>query len=188
MKIAFLAPIESGDQSKNQHTGIIDYLTRTGHCVSHALSVTADTLSALTDKKRTEYFNSFYAKIGTCDIVIAECTFPSVHVGYEISCAIQQGKDVIMLKQKNSLPDIMTSDQLNLHKNIYIYEYSKETLFTTIKEALACNPAQKFKKYNVLFPNDMVNKLNQISKRKNLPKSVYIRQLLEKGLAEEDLK
>ncbi|MBA3724556.1 MAG: hypothetical protein H0W89_06775 [Candidatus Levybacteria bacterium] len=188
MKIAFLAPIESNIQYRQQYMAIIDYLIKTGHSVTHALSVTSATLSAWSEEKRVEYFNSFYTKIGQSDMVIAECSFPSVHVGYEISCAIQQGREVIMLKVKNSLPDIMTSDMLNLNKNIYIYEYANDTLFATIKEALECNPIQKFKKYNVLFPIEMITKLNLISKQKNLPKSVYIRQLLEKGLATETLK
>ncbi len=185
MKIAFLAPIEASIQYRQQNMAIVDYLTKIGHSVTHALSVTAETLSIWDEGKRANYFSSFYTKIGKCDMVIAECSTPSVHVGYEISCAIQQGREVIMLKVKNSLPDIMTSDMLNLNKNIYIYEYSNDTLFATIKEALECNPIQKFKKYNVLFPTEMVTKLNQISKKKNLPKSVYIRQILEKGIEAE---
>jgi hypothetical protein len=180
MKIAFLAPIETASPNRKQHIAIVDYLTKAGHSVDHALSVTAETLSVWDEEKRAEYFSAFYSRIGKCDIVIAECTYPSVHVGFEISHAIQQGKEVIVLKAKNAIPDVMTSDQLNLNKNMYIYEYTPDTLFSMIKEALECN-----QKYNVLFPTEMVNKLNEISKKKNLPKSVYIRQLLEKGLAAE---
>ncbi len=187
MKIAFLAPLEIDVQRKQELTHIIDFLTSSDHTVTHALSVTANTLVTWTAEKRNEYFNTFYKKLGKCDIVIAECTFPSVHVGFEISNAIQQGKEIIMLKSKDALPDVLISDQLNLHKNIYIYEYTEETLFKILKEALVCNPIQKYKKYNVLFPTEMVNKLNIISKKKNLPKSVYIRQLVEKGLATESI-
>jgi 2'-deoxynucleoside 5'-phosphate N-hydrolase len=185
MKIAFLAPIEATTQYKQQYTAIIEYLTKVGHSVVHALSVTSETLGSWTEEQRAEYFSAFYTKIVKCDLIIAECSYPSVHVGFEISYAIQQGKEIIMLKSKDSLPDVMTSDQLNLNKNIYIYEYERENLFAIIREALECNPIKKYQKYNVLFPTEMVNKLNQISKKKNLPKSVYIRQLLEKGLAME---
>lgn len=183
MKIAFLAPIETAAHHTQQYVAIIEYLTNAGHTVHHALSATTQTLSQWSEERRAKYFNDFYAKIGKSDMVIAECSYPSVHVGFEISCAIQQGKEVIVLKQKNAETDILTSDQLNLNKNMYIYEYTSETLFRTIKEALECNPIKRFQKYNVLFPTDMVNKLNEIAKKKNVPKSVYIRQLLEKGLA-----
>jgi hypothetical protein len=188
MNIAFLAPIETQDQHKQHNTTIIDFLIDSGHNVMHALSVTEKTITAWDQEKREEYFNTFYTKIGKSDAVIAECSLPSVHVGYQISYAVQQDKEVIMLKLKNSSNEIITSDSLNLHKKIWIYEYTKETLFTILKEALECNPVQKYKKYNVLFPTEMITKLNQISKKKNLPKSVYIRQLLEKGLASEEIK
>lgn len=188
MRIAFLAPIETTLQYKQRYTAIVEYLNKAGHTVVHALSVTSETLSTWNEQQRSEYFNSFYAKLGKCDMVIAECSYPSVDVGFEISYAIQQGKEVIVLKQKNAATDVLTSDQLNLNKNMVIYEYTSETLFRIIKEALECNPIKRFQKYNVLFPTDMANKLNEIAKKKNLPKSVYIRQLLEKGLAAEDLK
>ncbi len=187
MRIALLAPIEISAKSKEHFLAIANYLTDAGHTVIQSFSVSVETLYSWNETRRTAFFNTFYANIAKSDIVIAECTYPSVHVGFEISHAIQQGKEIIMLKSKNAPPDVMTSDQLNLNKNIYIYEYTKETLFRIIQEALECNPIKKYQKYNVLFPTEMVNKLNQISKKKNLPKSVYIRQLLEEGLAMEIL-
>lgn len=187
MKIAFLAPIQASTEYKQRYTFIIDYLLKSGHSVIHALSVSETTLAAWDQEKRDEYFQTFYTKIGKCDMVIAECSLPSVHVGYEISSAMQQGKEVIVLKLQNDKPTLQPLDPLYMHKNIFMYDYTLDNLLSTIKMALEYNPCQKFKKYNILFPTDMVTRLNDIAKRKNLPKSVYIRQLLEQGLKTEEI-
>lgn len=186
MRIAFLAPIQASLPYKQRYTTIIDYLIRQTHSVVHALSVSETTLATWNPEKRDEYFQNFYAKIGKCDLVIAECSIASVHVGYEISSAIQQGKEVIVLRSQEDKQALPLLDPLYLHKNIFTYEYRLDNLLSTVKMALEYNPAQKFKKYNILFPTDMVIRLNDIAKRKNLPKSVYIRQLLEEGLKTEE--
>ena len=163
MKIAFLASQEKNSQFQQIYPLIIHYLQQKGHNVV----------------RNTD--------IKTCDMIIAECSTPCITVGYEIAGALQQGKEIIVLKHKNALTQFMPLDPLH-HKNIYLYEYTDYDLITILHEAIAFNPSQKFKKYNILFPTDMVTKLNDIAKKKNLPKSVYIRQLLEKGLASEELK
>lgn len=163
MKIAFLTSRECGKQFQQIYALITEYLQQKGHSVLRN-----------GDSK-------------TCDMIIAECSTPCISIGYEIANALQQGKEVIILKHKNASTQLLPQDSLYTHKNIYLYEYTDFDLLSILKEAIAYNPSQKFKKYNILFPTAMVTKLNNIAKKKNLPKSVYIRQLLEKGLATEDL-
>jgi hypothetical protein len=79
MKIAFLAPIEATNQYKSHYTNIIEFLIKNEHTVVHALSTTEETLSKWSHERREEYFSAFYNKIGKSDIVIAECSVPSVH-------------------------------------------------------------------------------------------------------------
>jgi len=161
MKIAFLTSTSAPTPYKEYYITIINYLTRQGHNISHSIKES--------------------------DLVIAECSSPSINIGYEISHALQEEKEIIILKSKESGISFTISDPLFNDRNICIYEYDKNNLLSILKEALEYNTPKKYQKFNVLFSPQMVAKLNLISKKKNLPKSVYIRDLIEKSLTLEDM-
>lgn len=163
MKISFLTSTSAPTPYKEYYSVIINYLIRRGHSVSHILSM---------NEKKEDLFFNFYKDIRESDLVIAECSFPSINIGYEISLSLQEEKEVIILKSKESGISFKISDPLFNDKNICIYEYDKNNLFSVLKEALGYNTPKKYRKFNVLFSPAMVAKLNHISKKKNLPKSV----------------
>lgn len=186
MKIGFLAPIQGSNQYGDVYLSIVSFLEKKGHDVVHPLGVTEDTIQVWNSSKRDAFFKDYYQRASKSDLILAECSFPCITTGFEIAGAIQQGKDIVILKAKDADLSLKNFDPMYSKKNIYIYEYQKYNLLETLQEAIDFNPCQKYKKYNILFTPNMVAKLNQIAKKKNLPKSVYIRQLLEKGLAAEE--
>lgn len=160
MKISFIASASAPKPYKEYYSIIINYLTRHGHNIIQSTNES--------------------------DLIIAECSFPDINIGYEIAYAIQYEKEVIILKSKESKMTIAT-DTFYSDKNIYIYEYDQTNILSTIKEALEFSAPQKYKKFNILFSPRMIARLNLISKKKNLPKSVYIRQIIEKSLSRENM-
>jgi hypothetical protein len=186
MKIGFLAPINGLKQYGDVYLSIVSFLDKKGHDVIHPLSVNETILLNWNSQQRDDFFIDYYSRVNKCDLLLAECSFPCINMGYEIANAIQQGKEIIILKAKDAEMSLQNFDPMYSKKNIYIYEYLKHNLQETLEEAIAFNPSQKYKKYNILFTPHMVAKLNEIAKKKNLPKSVYIRQLLEKGLSIEE--
>ena len=187
MKIALLVSVKEARQYTGQHTTILNILTKQGHIVSHMLAVTEEILDSWSLQKRKAFYYNFYKEINKSDLIVAECSFPSLTIGYEISNAIQQGKDVIILKSDSASIGISANDPLYLHKNIYVYEYTTNSLKQVLTEALQLTNNESHKKFNILLPIPMVTKLNKISKQKSLPKSVYIRSLIEQGLAQENV-
>lgn len=165
MKITFLTSTSHTSPYKENYSIIINYLTLRDHNV----------------------FTNFYDSIRKSDLVIAECSYPSINIGYEIAYALQHEKEVIILKSNDSDSQITNSDLPHSHKNAHIYTYNKYNILSTLKNALEYNSPKKYKKFNVLFSPTMIAKLNHISQKKNLPKSVYIRGLIEKSLALEEL-
>jgi hypothetical protein len=163
----------------------VAFLNKKGHEVIHPLSFNEAMIHTWTLRERNNFFEDYYTRVKKCDLVIAECSYPCISMGFEIANAIQQGKEVIILKTKDE-PLSKNFGSLYTKKNIYIYEYQSYNLHDIIEEAISFNPNQKYKKYNILFTTDMVTKLNEIARRRNVPKSVYIRQLLEQGLAADE--
>ncbi|MEK7570726.1 MAG: hypothetical protein AAB553_00495 [Patescibacteria group bacterium] len=178
MKIVFLASIEGIKEYKDTYLAIIDYLQRKNHTVEHTLSVTEEILLSWSLQKREMFFAAFHKEITKADLVIAECSLPSITLGYEISSAVQQGKEVIALKSSSSIYQISQTDPLYSNKNIYIYEYTIPSLGRIIHEALQLTHNEPYKKFNILLPVPMAAKLTMVTKNKNLPKSVYIRNLI----------
>lgn len=187
MKIGFMIPVLGLKQYGDVYLSIVRFLEKKGHEVIHPLSVTEEQLLSWTPKQREFFFSDYYTKVNKSESIIAECSYPCINMGFEIANLIQQGKEIIILKAKNAQLSLKDFDPLYNNKNIYLYEYHLHNLIETVDEALSFNPSQKYKKYNILFTPTMVAKLDQIAKKKQLPKSVYIRQLLEKGLASDDL-
>lgn len=186
MRIGFLAPVNGVEEYGVIYRSIVAFLVKKGHDVIHPLSFNDSMLSTWTQDECHHFFQEYFTQVNKCDLVIAECSYPCISIGYEIANATQQGKEVIILKTKATAQTKKSHDFLYRKKNISIYEYNAFNLKNVIQEALTCNSNQKYVKYNILFPPEMVAKLNDIARKKNLPKSVYIRQLLEKGLASDE--
>lgn len=190
MKISFAASIRGKKQYNKNYQAAIDYLTNDGHLVYHTLSLSEEKLLSLTVSQRTKIFQNFYKCINKSDLLIAECSFPSINVAYEISYAIQQGKPVIVLHLKNNDGAILElRDPIFSSENISVYEYTEKNLIHVLKSALEYLQPQLDKRFTIILSPSIMARLDNISKKKKIPKAVYIRQLIEKDLLRfKDLK
>lgn len=183
MKISFAASIRGKKFYGKNYSTIIDYLTNEGHLVYHTTSFSEEKLLNLTAPRRIKYFQDFYKFINKSDLVIAECSFPSINVAYEISYAIQQGKSVLVFHSRNNDGAILElRDPIFSSESISIYEYTEKNLVNTLKSALKCVHPQLDKRFTIIISSPIMSQLEKISKEKKIPKAVYIRQLIEKDL------
>lgn len=183
MKISFAASIRGKKQYNKNYQTIIDYLASEGHLTYHTLSLSEEKLLSLTVSQRTKIFQNFYKCINRSDLVIAECSFPSINVAYEISYAIQQGKSVIVLHLKNNDGAILElRDPIFASDNISVYEYTEKNLIHTLISALEYLQPQLDKRFTIILSSSLMARLDKLSKVKRIPKAVYIRQLIEKDL------
>lgn len=183
MKISFAASIRGKKLYGQNYSTIIDYLTSEGHIVYHTTSLSEEKLFNLTSSQRIKYFQNFYKCINKSDLLIADCSYPSINVAYEISYAIQQGKSVLVFHLKNNDgATLELRDPIFTSESISIYEYTKKNLIDTIKSALKCVQPQLDKRFTIIISSIIMTQLEKISKEKKIPKAVYIRQLIEKDL------
>lgn len=186
MKISFIASIRGKKSYNDYYSLIINHLLRQGHKVDHVLSNSEEGLSKLTAPQRIKTFDKFYRCINKSDLVIAECSFPSINAAYEISHALQQGKPVmvfILKEQRDSMLELL--DPIFSSDKIQVFEYTEENLVEALNFALKCKQPQINKRFTIILPPFMMAKLDKISKKRKLPKAVYIRQLIEKSLLHE---
>lgn len=184
MKISFAASIRGKKSYNKYYSIIINYLIKEGYFVEHLISLSEETLNNLTASQRITLFQNFYKRIQKSDLLIAECSFPSINVAYEISYASQQGKPVIILYLKDKDGSVLElRDPIFSSDNISTYAYSEDNLINTLKSALKYAQPQLDKRFTIILPTKIVSRLEKISKEKKIPKSVYIRQLIEKDFS-----
>ena len=101
MNVYFACSIIGGREFESVYREIVDALTADGHEVptSHLAQ------SEVVEKERvlspTDVYSRDVQWIQACDVLVAEVSVPSHGVGYEIGFALQAGKSVLCLYQKD---------------------------------------------------------------------------------------
>ncbi|NOY14679.1 MAG: hypothetical protein GXP43_00475 [bacterium] len=126
-----------------------------------------------------EFFMESRRLIQQADLVLAEVTYPSTNVGYEISVAADMGKPIAVLHVKDETPLLIATVDYDM---INVYPYTLDGLGGVLKRIMADSQSGKEVRFNFLLPRYLSNYLQWVAKRRRLPRSVYIRQLLEKDM------
>lgn len=122
-KIYFAGSIRGGRDDASLYERIIDYIKQTDIVLTeHIGNLNLSPLEQGDDKDTLIYIQDT-SWIRECDILIAECTFPSLGVGYELSFAENLNKPchILFNKDKTKL-----SAMLNGNQNFNIYPYSSD--------------------------------------------------------------
>lgn len=187
MKIVFIASIRGRERYLATYNIIIDTLSREGNLVDHVVGIKESEIQDWAEEERLKYFNNFYKKLRQAELVVAECSYPSINVGYEVSQAIQQGKTIILLKNKFVGESLLSwGDPIFLYENLQIIEYEDSNLSDLLTSLLDKITINSQKQYNILLSPNLMARLEFVSKKKKVSKSAYIRELLEEALIKED--
>lgn len=137
-KIYFAGSIRGGREDANLYKQIIEYIQRshkvlTEHIGNYSLS---------TSSKGCEADEKIYLQdtewLRVCDLVIAECTSPSLGVGYELAYAERYHKPCFILydKSRTHLSAMLTG---NKYYHIFAYERPEE-VFDILDKILGNTP------------------------------------------------
>ncbi len=186
MKIGLIASLRGKDSYHLHYKTIIDHLTKKGHEVEHMLHMFEKDVLAMDSVIREKFFQDFYNRLEHTDLVIAECSFPSMNVGYGVAYLIQRGKSVIVMYLHGTDGyKFGVSTFTGSLDNVTVNAYRDDTLKETLDYAVSTMALKLDKRFTIIFPAHLMNRLEDISRKKKIPKAVYIRNLIEKQLAKE---
>lgn len=179
MKIYFTAAISNiGPEMKKNYALIISHLEKLGHTVitsspianeKYDLSGQTD-LDALSNQKKLSKWKK------QADVVMVEGSTPSFGVGQEISEALVDNKQVIILYTPGSKPHILISQN---QESIYFAEYTQTTLNKVLEDYIEYAKANSDTRFNFFISPQIGSYLDWISRKKKLPRAVYLRRLIE---------
>lgn len=177
MKVYFVGSISGKKIFESHYEKVIELLKKHGHQVTeNTMEPSFEYVYQLSDEGKVEQYKNVLKWIKTSDLVIAEASHPSLGVGYEISLALERNKPVIVLYTEGKAPHFLEgyeSEKLNVLK--YTIEELEELLLSAIDFAAD----QADTRFNFFISPRHMQFLDYISQTKKVPRSVYLRQLIE---------
>ena len=178
MKAYFTASIAGKKQYLSHYTQIIDLLKKRGIEVNadHIIGVSEEQLDSQTKEQRISFQAKLDQWISSCDFMIAETSYPSIGVGYEISLALTMQKPVLILYSGKNPPSLLAH-----HKdtNFVCEQYTTDTLPAILDDYLAYIKGSSDTRFTFFITPAIAAFLEKVSRKQKLPKSVYLRKLIE---------
>jgi hypothetical protein len=136
--------------------------------------------------RKGEQFGRFYkniiAQIKKADICVFEVSLHSLGIGYCVDLAIQMGKPVILLHVPDSNPVFFKGIK---SERVQIHEYQLEDVDHVLKDALEEAKSHIDVRFTFFITPKIVHFLDNVAKKKKIPRAVYIRRLLEEAMKKE---
>lgn len=128
-------------------------------------------------------FQEKYRKLQTADVLVAEVTYACSTLQYELATALEISKQVILLYKGREPPLVekLLSTQ-GISENIQLLQYTNNDLEKKLTSALTISRTNLDTRFTILLPACITAYLDKISHTKHIPKSVYIRQLIEREM------
>lgn len=184
MRIYFTASILSKKEFEQEYQSIVKHLKDLGHHViaEHILEKEIDDILAQLEDVQQRYYRSMLTKINECDLVVAEVSFPStVHIGHELTLALEKGKPVLALHQRGKRPVLfwgIDSDKF------YLAEYDLGSLRRVLRDSIDYLSEQQDVRFNFFISPKIQQYLDWLAKYRRKPRAVYLRELLERDMRE----
>ena len=131
-KIYFAAAIRGGRDDADLYREIIDYLNKENKVLTEHIGLASlkDSGENLNDE---EIYKRDIAWLEESDVVIAECSTPSLGVGYELAYAEKINKPVhVLYKKEKGISAMITGDK---YYKLHPYS-SKEEIFSILDTLL----------------------------------------------------
>jgi hypothetical protein len=181
MKIYFTGSLHNPNIHQDLYVGILDLLKKMDCNVdSFALKRNQKEAYSWTAKERVEYYSELKKRIGKADVVMAEVSFPStINIGHEVSLALDLGKPTIAIYQKGREPGILQG----IHtEKFLLLEYENDDLESVLEYGIEEAQQRMDVRFNFFISPQIGNYLDVVSKKKKLPRAVYLRRLIEEDM------
>lgn len=183
MKVYFTASLRGKEQYGKNYKYIVELLQGLDYQVEsdHVLKESPESVDDVSDEYRVEYYKKMLKWIASSDIVVAELTDASSSIGHEVTLALEKEKPVVALCEKGKIPNIFKAIR---NDKFFLLEYEdlnvdlKRILLSTIKKAQKTVDIR----FNFFVSPKISNYLDWVSREKRIPRSVYLRRLIEEDM------
>jgi len=186
MKIFYTASLRGVKSYRDELQNIFDLIEKLGHknldTVLFNIENEGKFYSGIHSDK-INHFKRIIKSIKDSDIVILEISTHSLSMGYILHKALEMNKPVIALYQPGNPPFFAQGIE---NDKLQVIEYSDADIESTLRDAIEYAQGKADVRFNFFISPSIGNYLDWISKVKKIPRSVYLRGLIEKDLSSND--
>lgn len=178
LKLYFTGSVAARDQFAKNYQKIISSVKEKGHSIiaDHIMGISEKEIGMKTREDRLKFHTKIERWIHSCDALIAETSFPSISVGYEISLALRVGKPVLVLYSEGEPPSLLAHHR---DEKILCEKYTSSTLPEILEDFIGYVGGKTDLRFTFFITPKIAGFLDQVSRSEHLPKSVYLRKLIE---------
>ena len=186
MKIYFIASSRLVGVNPKLYSKIYGYLSDQGKMVSDKVMrwvrMGIKDVSQSPVKFTKENYIQSLGAVKKSDVIVMEVTGHSMSMGYLISKALEMNKPVVALHKKEYIPVFIKGigDQ-----KLMICEYSEENVEEVIEKALKKASSLVDVRFNFFISPKILNYLDWVASKKMLPRSVFLRNLIEREMKKD---
>lgn len=187
MKVYFSATITDSTESRERYKKIIDLLKKSGHKVFEYEQdkLTPKDLANRSEESIQKAYKLLSDKLKGSDIYIADVTYQSVGIGYEISQAIMERKPVLVLSHESAGETPMATIQGQNNKFINYAEYNNDTL-EKITNGFIDEAKEKLDtKFILIISPDIDKYLKWASDEYRMHKAQIVRDAIEEAIKKD---
>lgn len=181
MKAYFTASIVGRTYHLENYRRIAELLKSKGVTVvdEHILSVSEKDIQLQSKAKRLAFHGQLEDWVNSSDFLVAETSFPSISVGYEISMALDRGKPVLILYSEGDPPSLFAYHE---NEKIVCEKYTIEALPAIITDFLHFVRGEADTRFTFFISSKQASYLAKQAKKHRVPKSVYLRNLIDSDM------
>jgi hypothetical protein len=181
MTIYFTASLAAKDQYLKNYELIIAFLKQKGYQVisDHITGVTESQIRLSTRAERLNFHTQLEKWIRSADFMIAETSFPSISVGYEISLALRLGKPVLILYSEGDPPSLLAHHQ---NDRMYCEKYTFDNFKETIMDFIDYIQGKSDTRFTFFITPQQAAHLDEAAHKEKIPKAVYLRKLIDEDM------
>ena len=185
MTVYFTASVSGKKDLMEQYKAIVNVLKTKGNEVisEHVLNVSPTDLNTETEEDRVSQNKQLTKWLNQADIIVAEVSSPSVSVGYEIALGLDKSKPVFVVHQASTPPPALVGEK---SERFLLSSYDLEDLKNTIQVSFDYLMDQVDTRFNFFISPKHQNYLDWISQNRKIPRSVFLRRLIEKHMEENE--
>lgn len=188
MRIFLSASIYGKQHLEDSCKKIVELTKKSGHKIisDHILKTTNKQMAQWKKDKDIKYHNFVIDGIKNADAVFAEISHSSTSVGYLIALAAQAGKPVVCFYNGEEKPHLFATLEEQNDKFVVAQYKNVEDLNKLVPKMIDFINEGQDTRFNFFVTPKHINYMNWIAKSKRIPRSVFLRRLIEQEMKSND--
>lgn len=184
MKVYFTASARGIPDYRDRYNLIFTTIKQLGHTNIDDLVVTLNGADDLyhqdSRESQVQLFQKTVQLIREADVVVLEVSTHSLSMGFVIHKALEIGKPVIALYAEDNTPYFASGI---IDDKFQVVDYDAENIKQILSDSLEYAQEKNDTRFNFFVAPKHITYLDWIAKTKRIPRSVYLRKLIEKDKA-----